>query len=29
MMHAGENEISVKVVGSLKNTFGHLFKDWD
>jgi len=24
----GDNEISVKVVGSLKNTFGHFYKNW-
>jgi hypothetical protein len=24
----GENQITVKVVGSLKNTFGHFFKTW-
>ena len=24
----GDNEVTVKVVGSLKNTFGHFFKNW-
>jgi hypothetical protein len=28
LIKEGDNEITVKVVGSLKNTFGHFFKTW-
>jgi hypothetical protein len=28
LLKEGDNEITVKVVGSLKNTFGHFFKTW-
>ena len=28
LLTKGENEISIRVVGSLKNTFGHFFKTW-
>jgi len=28
LLKPGENEITVKIVGSLKNTFGHFFKTW-
>ena len=28
LLKEGENQITVKVVGSLKNTFGHFFKTW-
>ncbi|MCP4313642.1 MAG: hypothetical protein GY790_20505 [Bacteroidetes bacterium] len=29
LLKEGENQITVKVVGSLKNTFGHFFKTWE
>ena len=29
LLKEGDNEITVKVVGSLKNTFGHFFRTWD
>ena len=28
LLNEGENQITVRVVGSLKNTFGHFFKTW-
>ncbi len=28
LLKEGDNHITVKVVGSLKNTFGHFFKTW-
>ena len=29
LLNEGDNQITVKVVGSLKNTFGHFFKTWE
>jgi hypothetical protein len=29
LLNEGANQVTVKVVGSLKNTFGHFFKTWE
>ena len=29
LLKEGDNQVTVKVVGSLKNTFGHFFKTWE